>query len=123
MKKFKKFVVGFLILVITMGCSIKENYSEKHLKLGTYIGGLEDSRNIDNPTIIIKKNKEFLFVDKISNSHVTMGTYAVDKDKLQLKGNDGENFIFTIKEDKICFKEAESNSTKIKDGMIFYFKE
>lgn len=123
MKKFKKFVVGFLILVITMGCSIKENYSEKHLKLGTYIGGLEDSRNIDNPTIIIKKNKEFLFVDKISNSHVTMGTYAVDKDKLQLKGNDGENFIFTIKEDKICFKEAGSNSIKIKDGMIFYFKE
>lgn len=123
MKKFKEFVFGFLILVITMGCSIKENYSEKHLKLGAYIGGVKDSRNIDNPTIIIKENKEFLFVDKISNSYVTMGTYAIDKDKLQLKGKNGVNFIFTLREDKICFSKAESNSTKIKDGMVFYYKK
>ncbi|RKI39312.1 hypothetical protein D7V86_17295 [bacterium D16-51] len=121
MKKFIGLVFG--LLIIAMGCSAKEKYSEKDLKLGTYIEGLGDSRNIDNPTIIIKENREFLFIEKISNSHVTMGTYSVDEDRLQLKSNDGESFIFTIREDKICFNKADSDSTKIKDGTAFCFKK
>lgn len=38
MKKFIGLVFGFLI--ITMGCSAKEKYSEKDLKLGTYYRGI-----------------------------------------------------------------------------------
>ena len=103
MKKFSVYII-VLALICLIGCSDIPTITPR-----TYI--LENSVYSVAPYVFLDGEGNFVFMISTFSSHLPIGTYSVNGDRLILTGSDNEfTYVFSICEDAIVFIENESTS-------------
>lgn len=120
----KKPIFALIIISMTLilaACS-KSNKEAIDLEVRAYI--MNDSEEFLKPTVTLQENNKFTFVYSALSSHIPMGTYEIDNDKLILKTDDGkEEYVFKIDNGTLIFVEKDSSKlpsyANIPDGAMF----
>ena len=104
-------IVISIILLVSLGFLLKSFTNDK-VKLGTYYLEKDDFISVK-----FMKGEVFEFYTNMEKSYVATGKFKVKDNVINLKTNEGEIYIFQIKEDNIILQNDVDEV--LKSGSIF----
>lgn len=122
-KNISFLIIMTLCLLITSGCkSQKMNESKDEIKLGTYISDEDSTSDINSSQIHLGEDGKFTLSRNIYDSNIILGTYKIENNTLTLNEENGNSYLFKIKDDKLTFQKESSSDLSLNDKLEFHLK-
>lgn len=122
-KKISILLIISSCLFLILACDNQKLVESKdEIKLGTYISDGDSSSEVESSQIYLGADGEFTLSRNIYDSHIILGTYQVEDNSLTLNGENGDIYLFKIKEGKLTFQKESSSDLSLDDKLEFHLK-
>lgn len=122
-KKISILLIISSCLFLILACDNQKLVESKdEIKLGTYISDGDSSSEVESSQIYLGADGEFTLSRNIYDSNIILGTYQVEDNSLTLNGENGDIYLFKIKEGKLTFQKESSSDLSLDDKLEFHLK-
>lgn len=128
MKKFISMLMTISLCLLTIsGCNYLSTGSATskattELELGTYKSIDENNSQVTATSLQINADESFTLTLNLFESNIILGKYKVNQNILTLNTENGDIYLFEIKDQDLIFQKESSSDISIDDKLVLHLK-